>query len=91
MHVQFPIFILSLLVHTGIYLTSGKRDRLPKLVAGLLVLMSSWVIWYGGQLLQARADMALPWLTLAMRNAPYYMPLFSFLVYYRRGGKPALD
>lgn len=84
MQVQLPIFLLSLLVHAGIFLTSPAADRRLRLMAGLAIAFSSWPAWYGGMLMTLYPDAASPWLGSLLSRAPYYLPLLSFLVYLRR-------
>ena len=81
MQVQLPVFILSLLVHAGIFLTSEKTDRKLSLMAGLTIVFMTWPLWYSGYMLgtpSASLDIA-----SLMAYAPYYLPILSFLVYYR--------
>lgn len=87
MQVQLPIFILSLLVHAGIFLTSDRNDRRPRFLAGLAILFNTWPAWYAGFVMATSADMVYLWLGMALFRAPYYLPFLSFLVYWR-SGKP---
>ena len=91
MQVQVPIFILCLLVHGSIYLTSERRDRRGRLIAGLLVLFSTWLFWAGGLQLDDSETTALRWLGLAFAKSPYYMPFLSFFVYLRRQARLSRD
>lgn len=84
MQVQLPIFIISLLVHGGIFLTSGKSDCKLRLMAGLAVLFNTLPVWYVGEHLLGEENTVFDWLGLFMRAAPYYFPFLSFLVYIRR-------
>ena len=85
MQVQLPIFILSLLVHAGIFLTSAKSDRRLRFMAGLAILFNTWPAWYAGLVIEASPEVAWQWLGKALSLAPYYLPLLSFLVYFRTG------
>jgi len=84
MQVQLPIFILALLIHTGIFLTSGKSDKKLRFMAGLAVLFNTWPMWYGGYLLNESPSSWLMWLGKVMSFSPYFLPLASFLVYLRK-------
>ena len=81
MQVQLPIFILALLVHTGIFLTSEKTDRKLRWMAGLSIAFMTWPLWYSGYMLGTPS--ALLDISSLMVYAPYYLPILSFLVYYR--------
>jgi len=88
MQVQIPLFILCLLVHAGIFLTSAKPDRRLRFMAGLAVLFATWPAWYSGVILSTSGlttgQGGMAWLVIMLVNAPYYLPLLSFLVYWRR-------
>ena len=84
MQVQLPIFLLSLILHAGIFLTSRLPDRKLRLMAGLAVVFSTWPAWYSGVVMTTTPDSALAWLSRLLTLAPYFLPLLSFLVY-RRG------
>jgi|GEM_PF-1527290 hypothetical protein len=88
MQVQLPIFILCLLLHTGIFLTSGKRDRKPRFIAALLFLSCTWPVWYAGLLLEISDVSLYQLLGLFLEKAPYYLPFCTFLVYIRRRNNP---
>ncbi len=85
MQVQLPIFFFCLLIHAGIFLTSNKFDRRSRLLAAIAVQLMTWVIWYGGAILEPETNIMLYWLGIILVNAPYYFPFFSFLVYIRSG------
>ncbi len=84
MQVQLPIFFLCLLIHAGIYLTSDKFDRKGRLLSGIAILLLTWLVWYSGTFVAPDSHIILYSLGRILRNAPYYFPFFSFLVYIRK-------
>lgn len=89
MQVQIPIFLLSLLVHAGIFLTSRAPDRRLRLMAGLAVVFATWPSWYSGMVMTVSPDGLISWLARVLTWAPYYLPVCSFLVYWRGNpGRP---
>lgn len=83
MPVNIPLFILCLLIHAGITLTSPKPDRRLRFMAGLAVLFNTWPAWYAGTLLTSADEGGTQLLGVVLQNAPYYLPFLSFLVYLR--------
>jgi hypothetical protein len=85
MLVQLPIFILALLIHSGIFLTSENLDKKLRYMAGLSITFMTWPLWYSGNVLEAQTDTLNQWFNLVtlMAYAPYYLPFFSFFVYIR--------
>ena len=85
MLVQSPIFILALLIHSGIFLTSENLDRKLRYMAGLSVTFMTWPLWYSGNVLEVQIDTLNQWFNLVtfMAYAPYYLPFFRFFVYIR--------
>ena len=81
MLVQLPIFILALLVHAGIFLTSESSDRKLRFMAGLTIVFMTWPLWYSGNILGTQSSFLNTGSLMAY--APYYLPILSFLVYYR--------
>ena len=83
MPVKIPLFILCLLIHAGIYLTSARTDRRLYFMAGLAVPFNTWPAWYGGSLLVATSRGGMQLLGIVLQNASFYLPFLSFLVYLR--------
>ena len=83
MQVQLPIFLLSLVVHAGIFLTSQATDRRLRLMAGLTLVFCTWPAWYRGMVMTTSPGGPLAWLSVLLIWAPYYLPVLSFLVYWR--------
>ena len=88
MQVQLPIIILCLLLHAGIFLTSARQDKNPRLIAALGFLLCTWPVWYAGLLLEPSNVTLYHWLGRLMVKAPYFLPLCTFLVYIRRRNNP---
>jgi len=84
MQVQLPIFFLCLLIHAGIFLTSEEFDRKRRLLGGMAILSLTWLVWYGGTFVAPDSHIILDSLGRLFRNAPYYFPFLSFLVYIRK-------
>lgn len=85
MKAEIPFFILCVLIHIGVYLSSGRPDRRLKLMAGLAVLFNTWPAWYGGVILaETSATGFTHYLGVFLRLAPLYLPLLSFLVYLKQ-------
>ena len=84
MQAPLPFFIFCLLVHLGVYLSSGRADRRLKLMAGLAILFNTWPLWWGGILLLDADDLIYRNLGQVLRLAPFWVPLLSFIIYLKR-------
>jgi len=80
---QLPFFIFCLLIHGAVFFSSQQNDRHLRLMGGLAVAFNTWPAWYGGMLLEVNENSGLQLLGSVLHQAPYYLPLLSFLVYWR--------
>lgn len=83
MNPQIPFFIFCLLIHGAIFFSSQQQDRHLRLMGGLALAFNTWLAWYGGLMLEVSDNEALQLLGMILHKAPYYLPLLSFLVYWR--------
>lgn len=84
MPVSFALFALVLLVHIAIFLSSLEPDRLRKAVQAILLLSCSYPLMLIGILLEAMEAGWLRAVAPVFVNGPYYVPLLSFLIYWRK-------
>lgn len=84
MNVAFPFFLLALLVHIAIFLTSARRDRGKRAVLGILLLTLGWPLLILAGLPPLQEGGAPAWLRGLLASGRYYMPFASFLVYLRK-------
>lgn len=84
MQTEIPFILFCILIHASLYLSSDRADRRLRLVAGMVVLLATGPAWYGGVQLAGAQDALRHWLGVILRMAPYYLPLVSFAVYWRR-------
>lgn len=76
-----PLFILLVLVHLGIFVTSSRADRLRRLLlASAVIILCVPALWIG---------MSLPGLNgvpgWILKYSPLILALLAFLVYLRPG------
>lgn len=86
MSASTPFFVLIMLLHLGIFVTSPHADKLKRLLMALgLTSLSIPMVVIGFQLDQVSVEGQLSNnAAMVLLNAPYYLPIVAFLVYIRR-------
>lgn len=81
MAATIPLFILLVLVHLGIFITSPHADRLRRLLLACAVIILCVPALWIAMILPGRNGL----LRVILESSPLILPLLAFLVYLRPG------